>query len=74
MKIGEDTEAFESAISASGLFLKNEDVLRAMEPMLKGDFIPVKEADLTTEKPNIIGEGAFSDLKKDRFHYKAFRP
>ncbi len=65
MKIGEDTEAFESAISASGLFLKNEDVLRAMEPMLKGDFIPVKEADLTTEKPNIIGEGAFSDLKKE---------
>ena len=65
MKIGEDAEAFESAVSASGLFLKNEDILRAMDPMLKGDFIPVKQADLAKEKANVIGAGAFADLKKE---------
>ncbi len=65
MKIGEDAENFESTVSASGLFLKNEDILRAMDPMLKGEFIPVKEADLAKEKANIIGAGAFSDLKKE---------
>ena len=65
MKIGEDAEAFESTVSASGLFLKNEDILRAMDPMLKGDFIPVKQADLAKEKANVIGAGAFADLKKE---------
>ena len=65
MKIGEDTALFEGTVAASGLFLKNEDVLRAMEPMLKGDYIPVKEADLGKDKSNLIGEGAFADLKKE---------
>jgi ATP-dependent helicase/nuclease subunit B len=65
MKIGEDAEDFEGTVSASGLFLKDEDVLRAMDPMLKGDFIPVKETDLSKEKTNIIGAGAFADLKKE---------
>ena len=65
MQIGEDTEAFESAISSSGLFLKNEDVLRAMEPMLKGEFIPIKEKNLAKDAPNLIGAGAFADLKNE---------
>ena len=65
MKIGEDTAKFEGDIAASGLFLKNEDILRAMDPMLKGEYIPVKEADLAKDKPNLIGEGAFADLKKE---------
>ena len=65
MKIGEEEEELEGTISASGLFLKNEDVLRAMDPLLKGEFIPVKEADLAKEKTNIIGAGAFADLKKE---------
>ena len=65
MKIGEDTSARENKIEASGLFLKDEDVLRAMDPMLKGDYIPIKEEHLEKEKPNLIGEGAFADLKKE---------
>ena len=65
MKVGEDTSAFEGSVSASGLFLKDEDILRAMDPMLKGEYIPVKEADLAKGKPNLIGEGAFADLKKE---------
>ena len=36
-----------------------------MDPMLKGEYIPVKEADLAKGKPNLIGEGAFADLKKE---------
>jgi ATP-dependent helicase/nuclease subunit B len=65
MKVGEDTSAFEGTVTASGLFLKNEDVLRAMDPMLKGEYIPVKEGDLSKDKSNLIGEGAFADLKKE---------
>ena len=65
MKIGEDTAAFEGTVTASGLFLKDEDILRAMDPMLKGEYIPVKEADLGKDKSNLIGEGAFADLKKE---------
>ena len=64
-KIGEDTAAFEGSVTASGLFLKDENILRAMDPMLKGDYIPVKEADLGKDKSNLIGEGAFADLKKE---------
>ena len=65
MKIGEDTSAFENKVEASGLFLKDEAVLRAMDPMLKGEYIPVKESDLGKDKPSLIGEGAFADLKKE---------
>jgi len=65
MKIGEDPSGFESTVTASGLFLKDEDVLRAMEPMLEGKYIPVKESELSKEKPHLIGEGAFADLKKE---------
>jgi hypothetical protein len=65
MKIGEDTAGFESSVTASGLFLKDEDILRAMDPVLKGEYIPVKEADLGKDKSNLIGEGAFADLKKE---------
>ena len=65
MKVGEDTSAFEGTVTASGLFLKNEDILRAMDPMLKGEYIPVKEGDLSKDKSNLIGEGAFADLKKE---------
>ena len=65
MKIGEDTSAVENKVEASGLFLKDEAVLRAMDPMLKGEYIPVKEGDLGKDKPHLIGEGAFADLKKE---------
>jgi ATP-dependent helicase/nuclease subunit B len=65
MKVGEDTAAFEGTVTASGLFLKDEDILRAMDPALKGEYIPIKEADLGKEKSNLIGEGAFADLKKE---------
>ena len=66
MKIGEETEAFESTVTASGLFLKNEDVLRAMDPMLNGNFIPIKEKNLAKEDhPSLIGAGAFADLKQE---------
>ena len=65
MKIGEDTSAFENKVEASGLFLQDEAILRAMDPMLKGEYIPVKEGDLKKGKSNLIGEGAFADLKKE---------
>jgi ATP-dependent helicase/nuclease subunit B len=65
MKIGEDTSAYENKVEASGLFLKDEAVLRAMDPMLKGEYIPIKEEHLGKEKSNLIGEGAFADLKKE---------
>ena len=66
MQIGDDAQAMEGAISASGLFLKDEDILRAMDPMLNGDFIPIKEKNLAKEDhPSLIGAGAFADLKKE---------
>ncbi|MBQ2987577.1 MAG: exodeoxyribonuclease V subunit gamma [Clostridia bacterium] len=69
MKVGEDTAAFEGELETSGLFLKNEDVLRAMEPMLEGRYIPVKEKNLADGKSvsgaALIGEGAFADLKQE---------
>ena len=66
MQIGDDAQAIESAISASGLFLRDEDILRAMDPMLNGAFIPIKEKNLAKEDhPNLIGAGAFADLKKE---------
>lgn len=65
LKIGESTGDGDMEIHASGLFLQNEDILRAMDPGLKGDFIPVKASDLEKEKPNIMGLAAFSDLKRE---------
>lgn len=65
LKIGESAEHEDQEIQASGLFLQNEDILRAMDPGLKGDFIPVKTSDLEKEKPNLIGLEAFSELKQE---------
>lgn len=65
MHVGDDTEDFDAPITASGLFLKNEAVLRAMEPMLEGKYIPVKESDLAKEKPHLLGEEAFLSLKNE---------
>ncbi len=65
MKIGEDTAAFERSVEVSGLFLDDEDILRAMDPMLKGEYIPVTEKNLGKDNSKLIGAGAFADLKKE---------
>lgn len=65
MHIGEETDGFDTAVGASGLFLKEEAVLRAMDPLLQGKYIPVKEADLKKEKQNLLGAQAFAELKAE---------
>ncbi len=65
VRIGEESETVEASVQASGLFLKNEEILRAMDPALKGEWIPVKESDLKKEKPNILGLDALQELKRD---------
>ncbi|MBQ9747949.1 MAG: PD-(D/E)XK nuclease family protein, partial [Clostridia bacterium] len=64
-----DEEAREEtiAVKASGLFLKDEGVLRAMDHELKGKWIPVKASDLKKDdakKPKLMGLDAFLDLKE----------
>ncbi len=52
-------------VKASGLFLRDEAVLRAMDETLSGKWIPVKEKDLEKGKSNLMGLDAFMDLKKE---------
>ncbi len=68
MKIGDDMENFDAKIELSGLFLKDESVLRAMEAKLEKKYIPVEAKDLKEggkSKDNLIGEAAFSELKTE---------
>lgn len=65
MRIGDDPALLDVSVGASGLFLKDENVLRAMEPLLEGKYIPVKESDLAKEKPILLGKEAFIQLKED---------
>ena len=65
MQAGEDVNGFEANVTASGLFLKDENILRAMEPALAGRYIPVKTADLAKDKPNLLGAEAFAALKTE---------
>ena len=51
-------------MQASGLFLDNEQILRAMDPALEGEFIPVK-AKGNGKGKNLIGLEALSDLKRE---------
>ena len=53
------------SVKMSGLFLDDEAVLRAMDPALKGDFIPVKENKDGAIKGNLIGLDAFSELRDE---------
>lgn len=64
-QVGEDTETLEVKVEASGLFLRDEGVLRAMEPRLAGEYIPVKSADLAKDKANLLGADAFAALKTE---------
>ena len=65
LKVGEETEQEDADIRASGLFLKNEEILRAMDPSLNGRWIPVKAQDLEKDKANLIGLEAFCELKQE---------
>ena len=66
-KAGESTDDFEADIKPSGLFLKDEAVLRAMEANLEKKYIPVEAKDLkegARAKENLIGAAAFAQLKE----------
>ncbi len=65
LAVGETENEEEISVKTSGLFLKDEEVLRAMEPSLAGKWIPVKENDLTKEKQNLMGLDAFLSLKEE---------
>ena len=65
MRIGDDPALLDVSVGASGVFLKDENVLRAMEPLLEGKYIPVKESDLKKEKSTLLGKDAFLQLKED---------
>jgi ATP-dependent helicase/DNAse subunit B len=65
LAIGENGKEDDISVKTSGLFLKEEDVLRAMDPALEGKWIPVKESDLGREKPNLMGLEAFTALKDE---------
>lgn len=65
LTIGGDVGEDDVKIRTSGLFLKNEEILRAMEPALAGAFIPVKAGDLAKEKSSLIGLDAFMELKRE---------
>ncbi len=65
LAVGEAENEDDISVKTSGLFLKDEDVLRAMDPALSGKWIPVKEGDLNKEKPNLMGLDAFLSLKED---------
>ena len=66
--VGDSTEESAVSIKTSGLFLKDEAVLRAMDPELKGKWIPVKATDLKKDdakKPKLMGLDAFMTLKSE---------
>ncbi len=65
LAVGEHGCEEDIAVKASGLFLKDEAILRAMDPALSGKWIPVKEKDLEKGKSNLVGLEAFLDLKKE---------
>lgn len=67
-QVGDDVNDFDAEVTPSGLFLEDEDVLRAMEPLLAGKYIPVKAADLKEgkkKKKNLLGAEAFAALKTE---------
>lgn len=47
----------------SGLFLDDDNVLRAMEPSLEGRFIPVKESKTGKKSGNLFAAEQFEELK-----------
>lgn len=47
----------------SGVFLDDENVLRAMEPLLGGKFIPVTEKKLGKKSENLVAAEGFGELK-----------
>ncbi len=61
--IGEEKEDKDTSIG-SGLFLENEEVLTAMEPLLEGKIIPVKRSAKGALSGNLIAEEAFAELEK----------
>ena len=65
LAIGKNGNEDDIFVKTSGLFLKDEDVLRAMDPALDEKWIPVKESDLEKEKPNLMGLDAFAALKDE---------
>ncbi len=65
LAIGKDGSEDDIFVKSSGLFLKDEGVLRAMDPDLEGKWIPVKASDLGKDKPNLVGLEAFSSLKEE---------
>ncbi len=65
LSIGEIGDENDISVKTSGLFLKNEDVLRAMDPELEGKWIPVKASDLGRNKANLMGMEAFLTLKTE---------
>jgi ATP-dependent helicase/nuclease subunit B len=65
LSVGENGNEDDISVKTSGLFLKDEDVLRAMDPDLEGKWIPVKASDLGKDKPNLVGLDAFLALKEE---------
>ncbi|MBQ8495885.1 MAG: PD-(D/E)XK nuclease family protein [Clostridia bacterium] len=70
-QVGDNTDDLDIKIVNSGLFLKDEAILRAMEPLLAGNYIPVKESDLkeggrkTKVKESLITAQSFAELKTE---------
>ena len=65
LAVGENGNEDDISVKSSGLFLKDEAILRAMDPELSGKWIPVKESDLGKDKPNLVGLDAFLSLKEE---------
>ncbi len=65
LAIGEQGTEDDISVKTSGLFLKDEEILRAMDPALSGKWIPVKESDIGKDKPNLMGLDAFLSLKEE---------
>ncbi len=65
LAVGETADEETISVKTAGLFLKEEAVLRAMDPALAGKWIPIKEKDLEKDKANLIGLDAFMTLKEE---------
>ncbi|MBQ8447817.1 MAG: PD-(D/E)XK nuclease family protein [Clostridia bacterium] len=63
VKLGVETPA-EDENGNSGLFLDNDEVLKAMEPGLEGRFIPVTAAKGGKKKGNLMAAEEFAALKE----------
>ncbi len=65
LRIGETESEGDVGVKRSGIFLHEEEILRAMDPALEGEWIPVKKRDLEKGKQNLLGLDAFLQMKKE---------